>query len=284
MQYKKVNISLTLAAIIAAGIAVFFYMNNISLEMKLAESNERINKTDSLSIYFTIGEIDSLLFNERYEEALQAYKAFTLTPDKQDLSPFISARIKLAKHILSLRKELKAKDSFNIGNNDTIITERLADPEEIRQYDSLQFALTKIMLQNENLKKQLKQKESGEYLVFELNKGNKVYYVGAVKNDQANGKGVAIFDSGSRYEGEWENNQRHGEGSFYWPDGEYYIGEFKNDKRSGKGTYYWPNGEKFTGEWAENKRNGKGIFYSKEGEIVAQGIWKDDDLIDVQKK
>jgi len=170
MQYKKVNISLTLAAIIAAGIAVFFYMNNISLEMKLAESNERINKTDSLSIYFTIGEIDSLLFNERYEEALQAYQRFTLTPDKRDLSPFISARIKLAKHILSLRKELKAKDSFNIGNNDTIITERLADPEEIRQYDSLQFALTKITLQNENLKKQLKQYKEQDVDVVVLKK------------------------------------------------------------------------------------------------------------------
>jgi len=283
MSYKKVNLGLTLAAIVATTIAIFYYHENINLSQKVNENEKRILQADTIKDYLAINAIDSVLFQGKYKEAMRAYQNYQDDSNSPIKKP-VNTRIQFVQNILSLQRKLRLKDSSNIEIKDTVITERSASPEEVRAYDSIQFALTKSMLQVENLKKQLKQKQSGEYLIFEVDGGKEVYYVGSVKNKQANGKGIAIFESGSRYEGDWQNNQRHGEGSFYWPDGEYYIGEFKNDKRAGKGTYYWPNGEKFTGEWKNNRRNGRGVFYNKEGEIVAQGIWNEDELVDVQKK
>lgn len=66
----------------------------------------------------------------------------------------------------------------------------------------------------QNLQRQVKQQTTGDYLSFKSGKGNTVYYVGEIKNDMANGKGIALFGTGSRYEGEWKNNLRHGKGLF----------------------------------------------------------------------
>nr|WP_262895559.1 hypothetical protein [Galbibacter mesophilus] len=153
----------------------------------------------------------------------------------------------------------------------------------LNKYDSLTFALEKNKLQLSRLKKQLREKSFGEYLTFKSKKGNRLFYVGKVENHKANGFGIAILDTGSRYEGEWKDNMRHGEGSFYWIDGERYEGEYKNDERSGMGVYYWPNGDKYVGEWKEDVRDGQGTFYNAEGEVYAKGIWKDDKLVKKDK-
>lgn len=158
--------------------------------------------------------------------------------------------------------------------------EPLATLEERRpsQYDSLVFALEKADLEIASLRKRLRRSSATEYLAFESAKGNDVYYVGEVRDGEANGRGTALFSTGSRYAGEWRDNMRHGEGEFYWKDGAYYEGEFAADQRSGRGTYHFPNGQYFVGDWAQDLRNGRGTFYDKDGTVVAQGIWRDDEL------
>ena len=136
---------------------------------------------------------------------------------------------------------------------------------QIEQKDSLNFALEKANIQLRNLRSQLKERSFGEYLTFKSKKGNQMHYVGKVNNGMANGYGMALLDTGSRYEGEWKNNQRHGEGSFYWSDGDYYVGHYENAERNGFGTYYFHNGEKYVGDWKDDKRNGDGNFYGKDG-------------------
>ena len=156
--------------------------------------------------------------------------------------------------------------------------------EEIKQFDSLNFALDKAHMQVKYLENQLKENTSGAYLTFSTSKGKQAHYVGQVKNKMAQGHGVALLNTGSRYEGEWKSNLRHGQGTFYWPDGQYYEGQYKDDRRHGLGTYHWTNGQKFTGYWENDQRNGEGTFYGEEGEVVAKGIWKDDELVKVDKE
>jgi hypothetical protein len=155
---------------------------------------------------------------------------------------------------------------------------------EIRKYDSLNFTLEKMKVQLVRLQREFRDKSFGEYLKFKSKKGNQLHYVGQVKNGKANGFGIALLDSGSRYEGQWKDGQRQGEGTFYWPDGEYYVGTYENDKRSGFGTYYWPNGEKYAGEWKEDKRSGSGKIIGTRGDVVAGGEWADDELVEVNEK
>lgn len=282
MQHKKIIIPFSVALALASGLAIYFFFQGQQMEMALEKTQAKLRAADSIRPYQSLSLIDSLLFEGKYTEALQAYEA--QLNDSNSLDANLEQRIKYTRKLLYQQRQLTQKiDSTDTVAQDTLMVARTATPEELRQYDSLQFALAKSKVQVQNLKRQLQQKALGEYLVFNTRKGNKVHYVGEVKNEKANGEGIALFETGSRYEGMWKNNMRHGKGTFYWPDGEYYIGEYSEDQRSGKGTYYWANGEKFTGQWADDQRNGKGTFYGKEGEIIAQGTWKDDELVNVEK-
>ena len=138
-------------------------------------------------------------------------------------------------------------------------------------------------MQLKSIKQQMITKNFGEYITFKSSKGNRLHYVGQVKNKKANGYGIAILDSGSRYEGDWKDNKRHGEGVFYWIDGQHYEGSYVDDLRSGKGTYYWINGEKYVGQWENDMRNGSGTFYGKDGNILTKGVWENDELMSEDK-
>ena len=153
--------------------------------------------------------------------------------------------------------------------------------EETRpgQYDSLNFALRKAEMRVRSLEGRLRQNSGGNYLTFKSGKGSDVYYVGDVRDGKANGSGVALLSTGSRYQGEWRDNRRHGRGTFYWPDGAYYEGNYVDDERDGNGTYHFPDGSMFVGDWEADLRNGEGIYYDKDGEVVARGTWDDDELV-----
>jgi antitoxin component YwqK of YwqJK toxin-antitoxin module len=183
------------------------------------------------------------------------------------------------------RQALKAADTSNKSSTpDTVQVTLTATPQEIRAYDSLLFELQKSQVQVDMLKRKLEEEDDGNYLTFTNRKGNTAHYVGEVKNGKAHGQGIAILNTGSRYVGEWKNNMRHGQGAFFWPDGEFYQGSYKDDIRHGQGTYFWPSGEKFSGQWANDQRNGMGIFYGEDGSIVARGVWKNDELVEVDKE
>ncbi len=222
-------------------------------------------------------KIDSLLIRGNYKSALNAYKK-----QANANNPYAKLRIELTKHFIQLNKARKTQDSLEVNEKeiDSNAIKSIVTSYEIRKYDSLNFAIEKLKTQLKRIKKQQQSKSYGEYLRFTNRKQHKVHYVGQVKNNKANGNGIAFFDTGSRYEGEWVNNLRHGEGTFYWNDGQYYVGQYKNDKRSGKGTYYWPNGEKYVGQWESDHQNGEGVFYDKDGNIITKGVWKNDKLVE----
>ncbi|MBL0287328.1 MAG: hypothetical protein IPQ19_07915 [Bacteroidetes bacterium] len=56
------------------------------------------------------------------------------------------------------------------------------------------------------------------------------------------GKGIAIYTNGDKYDGDFVNGIREGDGIYYWKEGEKYIGKYKNNKRNGYGKYYDANG------------------------------------------
>ena len=53
------------------------------------------------------------------------------------------------------------------------------------------------------------------------------------------GKGLAIYPSGGKYEGEKKFGKKSGIGKYTWTNGDEYIGEWKNDKKQGQGTYFY---------------------------------------------
>lgn len=88
--------------------------------------------------------------------------------------------------------------------------------------------------------------------------------LGCVEGNCFEGKGLYVWNDGSRYEGEFKNGKREGEGVYYYPKGAKYVGTQANGKRNGYGTYYYTNGKKYIGKWKDDMRE-EGTFYTKEG-------------------
>lgn len=281
MQSKKVLFFIAIAVPVL-GVMLLLYksvqqQNQISL---LQEEKEVI--LDNLGDFERLAQMDSLLLQGDYESAIKSYSD-TINKSKE-IKMGIPLRIALAEKLLNQNMNPTApKDSSNFIA-DSLKNIAYSQEAAIRQYDSINFDLEKTRLQLERVKKQLQQKSFGEYLTFKSRKGNQLHYIGQVKDGKAQGYGIALLDTGSRYEGNWKDNQRHGQGTFYWPDGEYYTGEFKNDFRNGFGTYYWPNGEKYAGQWKEDKRSGSGKFFDSEGDVVASGEWNEDKLVEINDR
>lgn len=266
--------------LLAAGFATYFGIKSNLLENQIKANKEFISRLDEQTIaQQELEEIDAMLIEGDYKEALNAYeKQYEQREINEDQS--IEMRIALIKELLRLQYEnrLAAIQNAQEQEIDSSLLAVNPRPEDIRQGDSLNFALEKAKVRIQCLTRQLKERSFGEYLTFTNSKGSQMHYVGQVKNGKANGFGVALLNTGSRYEGQWKDNMRHGEGTYYWSDGQYYVGGYLNDKRNGHGTYYWPNGEKYAGEWEDDERDGQGIFYGKDGQIVADGTWEDDKL------
>ena len=282
MKLKKYTFFILLA-VLAVG-TIFFVAKSLKLKKELTLAKEQnLTLTKKLESHEQLAKIDSLLLKGDYDGAIASYQTNLQTAGKEN-NMVIPLRIALAEKLRNKDISLNMAEVDETEKQDSLPVSRWSEETAIRKYDSLNFSLEKTKVQLARLKKQLQQKSYGEYLTFTSQKGNQLHYIGQVKNGKAHGFGVALLETGSRYEGEWKNNQRHGEGTFYWPDGEYYVGTYQNDKRSGYGTYYWPNGEKYTGQWKDDKRSGTGKFYDAEGEIVAGGEWSDDKLVEVNEK
>lgn len=251
----------------------------VTLEKDYHESVEKVNKKKDLV------SIDSMLIKGEYKTALNAYEEqFSDSVVKED-KDYVQFRIKVAKQFMDLeQKSLKRNSERPLEKNEN----KSAKPNDkdltVKDYDSVYNALLKTKKQLNETKNRLGNKSFMDYLTFKSSKKDKLHYVGQVISGKANGYGIAVFDTGSRYEGIWRNNKREGKGNFYWIDGEHYEGDYKNDKREGEGTYYWTNGEKYVGGWKNDKREGKGVFYSKKGKVLAEGIWKKDKLIEEESK
>ncbi|PKA96380.1 MORN repeat protein [Flavobacteriaceae bacterium MAR_2009_75] len=282
MKFKKSILFLALALTTAA--ALFFGIKVNNLQNQLQEVQiEQGQIEEKLDDYEQLSRIDSMLLEGNYDTAIQSYNATSLKV-KEENKMGIPLRIALAEKLSQAYSSPRVKEDTIETKIDSTLPPLAATTEQVRKFDSLNFSLEKTRVQLARLKKQLQQKSFGEYLKFKSKKGNFMHYVGQVKNGKANGYGIALLDSGSRYEGQWRENQREGEGTFYWPDGEYYVGTYASDKRSGFGTYYWPNGEKYAGQWKEDKRSGTGKFFDSQGDLVAGGEWNDDKLVEINDK
>ena len=285
MEVQKRNIALYSTVVVLLMLTGFFFVKSQRLSSELIESkSEAAMALQQMEEEEVIQQIDSLLMQGKYAAALEAYRS-TLNHDSIRKRGEIEMRIDITRQFLSLEKQLKAaaaevKDS---AETDTLQVTITATPAEIRAYDSVKSELEKKQVELEHLRRALNNRSAGTYITFKSRKGNHIHYVGEVRNDKANGRGIALLNTGSRYVGQWKDNMRHGEGTFYWPDGEYYVGNYHNDIRHGQGTYYWPSGEKYIGEWRNDKRNGEGVFYGEDGSIVAKGTWKNDELVNVEK-
>ncbi|CAM4077154.1 MORN repeat-containing protein [Zobellia nedashkovskayae] len=274
---KNVILYLILAATI--GCSLFYFTKSNSLQKQLTEvKKEQGHISEELSEYEKLAIIDSILLEGQYDSAIKSYTASLKVREENKMG--IPLRIALAQKLAEAKSGTQPKADSVKAELDSLPKPEIASAREVRKYDSLNFTLEKTKVQLARLKKQMKDKSSGQYLKFKSAKGNLMHYVGKVKNGKANGYGIALLDSGSRYEGLWVGNERDGEGTFYWPDGEYYIGAYKEDKRSGFGTYYWPNGEKYAGQWKDDKRSGNGKFFDSDGDLVAGGEWSDDKLVE----
>ncbi|MBM1107134.1 hypothetical protein JQC67_13355 [Aurantibacter crassamenti] len=266
-----------------AGVALFYLFRSVGLKNDLKQKETQQAEIDqSLAEFKEVMRIDSILLEGDYKKALNAYNS-ELKYVKDN--PYrIPLRIGLAEQLLDLKSDNTEviKDSV-VTNLDSLQLLEQKVKYDLNVRDSLTFALEKTKVQLATMRRQLSNKSLGEYLKFKNKKGSLMHYVGQVSNNMANGTGVAILNTGSRYEGSWKNNERHGEGTFYWADGEYYVGSYSNDLRNGIGTYYWPNKEKYVGEWKDDKRNGKGTFYGKDGEVFTKGLWKNDKLVEEEK-
>ena len=125
------------------------------------------------------------------------------------------------------------------------------------------------------------------FLADNVHKGD--VYIGEYKNGNRHGQGVYTFANGDKYVGEFKNAKFNGKGTFYYladnvNKGDAYIGEFKNGKRHGQGTFTYADGSKDIGKFENDYLNGFAIRYDKYGNILKEGIWKDDKFLYTQKK
>ena len=122
------------------------------------------------------------------------------------------------------------------------------------------------------------------------------YYLGEIKDNIPNGKGIKYYSNGNiQYEGDFKDGKFEGNGKFYYDDGDYFIGEYKYGLRNGKGKKYlkngnlcfegeyingkaegygkdiWEDGEYYIGQYKNGIMNGKGIYYYSNGKIKYEG-------------
>lgn len=281
MKRKKVLLFVAIALPVL-GLMLFIY-KSVQLQQQITQlEDEKEVISDNLKDFERLAEIDSIMLQGDYETAIRSYSDSINSTIENKMG--IPLRIALAERLLKQNRTPNVIRDSSTLVADSLKSNFLSKESAVRQFDSLSFNLEKTKVQLERVKKQLQQKSFGEYLTFKSRKGNQLHYIGQVKNGKAHGYGIALLDSGSRYEGNWKENQRHGEGTFYWPDGEYYSGEYQNDFRNGFGTYYWPNGEKYAGQWKEDKRSGSGKFFDSEGDVVASGEWNEDKLVEINDR
>ena len=62
-----------------------------------------------------------------------------------------------------------------------------------------------------------------------------------------------VYTNGNRYEGEKRDTLRHGRGKYIYNDGSYYFGD-----------------------WVKGKMEGQGQLIDAEGNLIFEGLWKDD--------
>ena len=78
-----------------------------------------------------------------------------------------------------------------------------------------------------------------------------------------NGEGTYIYSDGCEYKGNYKNNEMNGYGIFNWNNNIYYKGYFYKGIFNGYGILKWNNGDIYNGQFKKGFFNGKGIYLWK---------------------
>lgn len=109
-----------------------------------------------------------------------------------------------------------------------------------------------------------------------------IYYGKLIDGQPADGRGIMVYASGNRYDGEYANGQRSGCGTFTFINGRSYVGQFEADQFSGQGIWTLENGDRYIGEFKDNQCSGQGTFVFADGSsksgVWTQGKLSNDDL------
>ncbi|HNU91976.1 MAG TPA: hypothetical protein PKO25_08895 [Spirochaetota bacterium] len=95
-----------------------------------------------------------------------------------------------------------------------------------------------------------------------------------ISGDCKNGKGVLIYASGNRYEGDFKDGKFDGKGVIIFTNGARYEGDWKNDKRHGKGVLIYANGDRYEGDFKDGKIHGIGTLYNSKNKNLKKGRWE----------
>lgn len=286
----------TVLLLVAVAAVAYLLVQNSELRTALAAAGtpDATPADAALAAYDRLNAADELLFDGRHADARTAYQRIQRDTANRAVAGLIGRRLERTRELEELIETVQTlraaagrpaaappAAALEAPRARPVARMQLSEARP-NDYDSLTFALQKADMRIRNLQGQLLRKTGGQYLTFKSRQGNDVYFIGEIENGMANGRGVALLSSGSRYMGDWKDNRRHGVGEFHWSDGAYYEGEYEEGFRSGRGTYHFASGDVFVGEWDKDVRNGEGIFYNKEGDVVARGTWRDDELVEQQ--
>jgi len=209
------------------------------------------------------------------------YKINTITKIFNRMVDIIDTYFKINNDIINnykitKRNYYKLQNLYNLkNNNEIIITEinKIINNNKISEI--YEFSLKNFYDENgEKYIGEIKNnlKDGKGVLIF----NNDSIYEGDFKDNKREGKGILYYNDGDRYEGDWKNNIKEGKGIYYFKSGSKYEGDFKNGNFEGKGKYYYNNepwkGDRYEGDFINDKQEGFGIYYYNNGDKY-EGDW-----------
>ncbi len=293
MDIKKSKLPALLIGVnlILAAALVFSYVSFQNAKKSYQKTEDDYKNT--LTYYKTIALANSYLLDKNYKEALDLYmQADSLIAREFNWEELVMKYIDLTEKDLENMADLKSLNT-NLNNSLGSLSNSIQNMKEDVENKEIHIDTLKRKLKEATheiegymtsigrLRNEIEKiKSSYASLSFTTPQKMKVSYFGEVKDDEANGYGMGVFDSKGIYEGQWKNGLRHGKGKYTWlSNGDIYEGEFYEGKRQGYGKYVFASGERYEGDWKDDLRHGKGAFFSKEGKVLLDGNWEKDKFL-----
>jgi len=105
-------------------------------------------------------------------------------------------------------------------------------------------------------------------------------YRGNWENDVPNGEGEIEYYNGDKYIGIFVDGKKQGKGKYIIKETGVYIGDFLNNSLNGEGKLFYNDDSSYIGEFKNNKRHGLGKLYDASNNLVENGMWENDKLIE----